>query len=312
LLICTSIIPTVPSDTVKTKRIIYVDDDAVPPYDGTPEHPYKTIQDGINNSVNGDIVYVYSGLYREYVVVDKSITLKGEDRNTTIIDGEGERYGCNIAYINISIREFTFINCKKSIMFEWDVYEVSDYWYTISNNIFINNTKGIHTRYRQLSTFPKNITITNNQVLNNSYGIICQSIHNDISNNIISGNEVGVHLFYGLINTVSHNTISNNTLGIFIEYEAPLDVRHPNTVTYNNFIDNDNHAYFELIIFFLPILTSLHNNKWSRNYWSGEYKAPYPIIGKIYSSFTFINFNFKIQWINFDWLPARGPYDISI
>ena len=52
---------------------------------------YTRIQDAINASSDGDTVFVYNGTYYENVVVDKSINLIGEDKNITIIDGNGSR-----------------------------------------------------------------------------------------------------------------------------------------------------------------------------------------------------------------------------
>ncbi|MHC1624795.1 MAG: right-handed parallel beta-helix repeat-containing protein, partial [Methermicoccaceae archaeon] len=46
---------------------------------------YNTIQEGINAATDGDIVFVYSGTYEEHVVVNKSITLIGEDAGNTEI-----------------------------------------------------------------------------------------------------------------------------------------------------------------------------------------------------------------------------------
>ena len=67
---------------------VYVDDDNIEgSWDGTQEHPYQYIQDGINAASDSDTVYVYSGLYYENVAVDKSIDLIGEGRDTTIVDG---------------------------------------------------------------------------------------------------------------------------------------------------------------------------------------------------------------------------------
>ncbi len=37
--------------------------------------------------VDGDTVLVYLGVYHENMVVNKSITLQGEDRDSAIIDG---------------------------------------------------------------------------------------------------------------------------------------------------------------------------------------------------------------------------------
>jgi len=65
---------------------IYVDDDNTDgPWDGSDEHPYKNIQDAINNANDGDAIYTHSGTYSENVEVDKSVTLIGEDKETTII-----------------------------------------------------------------------------------------------------------------------------------------------------------------------------------------------------------------------------------
>ena len=53
---------------------------------------YETIQDAVNASNPGDLVLIKPGVYYEEVVVNvPSITIRGWDRNKTIIDGEFER-----------------------------------------------------------------------------------------------------------------------------------------------------------------------------------------------------------------------------
>ena len=53
---------------------------------------YETIQDAVNASDPGDLVLIKPGVYYEEVVVNvPSITIRGWDRNKTIIDGEFER-----------------------------------------------------------------------------------------------------------------------------------------------------------------------------------------------------------------------------
>ena len=50
---------------------------------------YTRIQDAIDNASDGDTVFVFgkSSPYNEHLSIDKSITLQGEDKTTTMIDG---------------------------------------------------------------------------------------------------------------------------------------------------------------------------------------------------------------------------------
>ena len=69
--------------------------DVVEKYTGTIRNvpdDYETIQDAVNASDPGDLVLIKPGVYYEEVVVNvPSITIRGWDRNKTIIDGEFER-----------------------------------------------------------------------------------------------------------------------------------------------------------------------------------------------------------------------------
>ena len=51
--------------------ILYVDDDNIQgPWDGTLEHPYRRIQQGLNAANPGDTIYVFIGIYHEYFSID--------------------------------------------------------------------------------------------------------------------------------------------------------------------------------------------------------------------------------------------------
>jgi hypothetical protein len=57
--------------------------------DGTAANPYSTIQEGINNALQGDRVNVASGLYRETVLMSDGVSIIGAGAATTTIDGTG-------------------------------------------------------------------------------------------------------------------------------------------------------------------------------------------------------------------------------
>ena len=59
----------------ESSSIIYVPDN------------YTKIQDAINNASDGDTIFVKAGTYYENIVVNKRVSLVGENRSTAIIDG---------------------------------------------------------------------------------------------------------------------------------------------------------------------------------------------------------------------------------
>lgn len=82
------------------KTIVHVDDDN--------DVDYNTISEAANNSGSGDTIYVYNGTYQENVFVDKSVSLIGENKNTTFILGMVVFYDT----INVEISGFTFTKSK--------------------------------------------------------------------------------------------------------------------------------------------------------------------------------------------------------
>ncbi|WP_458190500.1 right-handed parallel beta-helix repeat-containing protein [Haladaptatus sp. NG-WS-4] len=75
---------------------------------------YPTIQDGVDNASEGDLVLVSPGTYEEEVEIwTPRITVRGTDRNRVVLDGEFERpYGVvveadGVAVENVTGRHFT-------------------------------------------------------------------------------------------------------------------------------------------------------------------------------------------------------------
>jgi parallel beta-helix repeat protein len=73
---------------------------------------YSSIQEAINSGFTGigDILYLKAGIYHENVLITKSITLMGENKLTTIIDGGNNGSALRIASSNVVVEDLTIIN----------------------------------------------------------------------------------------------------------------------------------------------------------------------------------------------------------
>jgi parallel beta-helix repeat protein len=72
-------------------KTVYVNGSNVgdPLENGSLEHPFDKIQEGVNNAISGDTVYVFAGTYKEHLTVNKALSLIGDGRESVLVDGEG-------------------------------------------------------------------------------------------------------------------------------------------------------------------------------------------------------------------------------
>jgi len=195
---------------------------------------YTKIQDAINDSTDGYTIFVYQNTYFEHnILVNKSITIIGEDRDTTIIDGEGNKKVLSIVADYVRIQELTIQNAKDDGA---GIYIWSNYSEIINNNIRDNYFDGIH-----LAGISHDNVISNNIIDDNNAGIkvnkykttIVELENNTIINNTIDHNYKGIILTAGRGEIVSGNTISNSDDGgIWIHS------RSKNTIKNNNIVSN--------------------------------------------------------------------------
>jgi len=77
---------------------------------------YAGIQEAINapETQDGQTIHVDAGTYNENVIVDKSITLQGEDKETTIINGRGLSSTVEVTADKVTVTGFTIENSSKT------------------------------------------------------------------------------------------------------------------------------------------------------------------------------------------------------
>jgi parallel beta-helix repeat protein len=189
-------------------KISYVDDDNIlGPWDGTKEYPYQNITNALEYAIDGDTVFVYDGAYYENIVVDKSVSLVGENRGLTIIDANSHGNIMNITASNVNITGFTI---RRSGTRYYDSGIFMDYstGNNISHNTIINNYNGI-----SLYSSGNNLILDNTISSNNYNGISLYSSGNNLilDNTISSNNYNGISLYYSSNNVIFHSNFVNNT-----------------------------------------------------------------------------------------------------
>jgi len=80
---------------------------------------YETIQAAIDAAAPGSVIYITSGTYQENLLLDRPLTLRGEDRDGVVIGGgEGCREGRPVILVgsqDVRIEELTVTRCSIGI-----------------------------------------------------------------------------------------------------------------------------------------------------------------------------------------------------
>lgn len=150
---------------------------------------YSSIQEAIDNANDGDTIFVYNGTYKEHLTIDKFITLIGENKKSTIIDGGNNKIAVYISGDNVSLSHFGIHNA------EYGIYcNGSDFTY-ITHNRIENYVYGIF----------------NNRTTNGHFA------HNTITNGLY-----GIFTYEASDDAIRYNTISYNTMYGAKDYKSQL------------------------------------------------------------------------------------------
>ncbi len=184
---------------------------------------YATVQAAINVAASGDTVFVKAGTYYGQVIVNKSISLVGENAATTILD-EQDEVG-DVVIINASgvlISNFTINGYKRPEPNPPPSYWVSGNGITVEghNDTFIRNVRLTNggNAYAMVIEDVHNLTLVDVSVTGNIYGVIIRSCSNiTLTDNTITYNwgysGLGVRSGYGLFLDECYNaTLRGNSL----------------------------------------------------------------------------------------------------
>ncbi len=218
-----------------------------------PASDYTSIQAAVDAAKDGDTIIVYSGIYTEYIDMNKELTIVSQSGNPEDTVVQAFKITANNVTINgfvvkgysgIRLDDAQYNNISNN-----EFYRIS--LISSSNNTVRNNScKGASDCFY--------ITYSNNNlIINNSFSAMELGIYiNHSDDNILIGNSIGAG-DHGLVLYYSHNnTVSNTTVGGCWE---PIGLRFSS----NNTVSNN---YMPLADTAIILRDSSNNNTVSNNY----------------------------------------------
>jgi nitrous oxidase accessory protein NosD len=143
---------------------------------------YATIQEAINAASSGDTIFVRNGTYYESVIVNRTVTLLGENPEATVVYANRTGDCLNVTAYGVTVTGFTLQN-GGSIYSSLSLFSDGN---NITGNTLIDSWCGVF-----LSFYCQNEIIENNKIEDNLNGISGQLlsdvriIGNDIRNNLM-------------------------------------------------------------------------------------------------------------------------------
>ena len=246
---------------------------------GTGPGNFTKIQDAINASVDGDTVFVYSGYYPECLLIKKSIRVFGENRDTTVV-GVNKSLACLVQILadNVTFKGFAISPGGSAVMTGINV---------LGLQCLVEGVSVESCDFGIIVGSPCDSTIVRGNALRScNFGIYVNGDSILVEDNVISSGGSGISTYHAQGTKIQWNVIQDNSMGVFIGDSRNCRVEK------NTFLNNSDQAAFK---------DSLYT-RWSRNYWNRASSLPHVIYG------TLIGLSY-LPWVNFDWLPARKPYE---
>ena len=203
--------------------------------DGTQTHPFDTIIEGIGEVAPGKSVIVAAGIYNEQLIIDKSITLQGAEKESTIISGL--EYTGNLITIEadgIKISGFKIDGISDT---DVGIYSDSSTSIEISENIIQSHQDSGILYHSASNDYPSGVYVYNNDICFNSKNGIKVTGEGSgiIESNIINKNTNGIRAYNDASLEIKYNNITDNTsTGILCQDSSSLLI-WGNEITINDY-----------------------------------------------------------------------------
>jgi parallel beta-helix repeat protein len=232
---------------------------------------FSTIQEAINDNetLEGHTIFVEAGTYYENVIINKSISLIGENKSNTIISGLDLGHGPSWGLVSITassavVTGFTIRDFITSTQI--GIFMRNSYHCNISGNIIVNHSYGIDIRQSEdnfignntvskcstygivISESSKNNTLRNNNLTGNNWnlGVFSYFFHDIDTSNIVDGkpvyywvnqkdkevsNDAGYIALVNSTNIVVNNLTIAHNQGVLLAHTTNSTIEYVNVST---------------------------------------------------------------------------------
>jgi len=209
---------------------------------------FSSIQDAIKAASPGDTVHVKAGTYFENVVVNIAISLVGENKRTTIIDGNTTGTVVYVTVGNVTIRNFTIRNGAIGIQLYFTLGLV-----TLKENNITNNKLNFWVEGHDQADFMHQIDTSNtvdgkpvyylvnkhNEEIANEAGYVAviNSTNISVKGLNLMRNGQGILFAFSDNSAIENVNVKNSTYGVFLR-------RCNKVLVKNSVLENNNYGIY--------------------------------------------------------------------
>jgi len=189
---------------------------------------YSSIQEAINNASPGDMILISSGIYYENVVVNKPVSLVGESKVATIVDGGGVGTVIDVVSDNVTISGFEIRNCSLT----WEDWGIS-LNHSSKSNVYGNVIKAVYAI--RILDGSENRVIDNSVVGDDGSCVFHGLQLVNSQNNVVNSNNLSLDCHSALtMHNSTNNSISSNYIsGHFVPFPFTMEQSHNNSIVGN-------------------------------------------------------------------------------